>query len=72
MSLYNPPVHVNEIFNLNEYVSTLDEALSENDANTLYIRRNGIESVFVAINFINLQSFHNGLNIFDSNVSIKD
>ena len=55
MSLYNPPNHVNITFNLEEFVSSLDDALTEKDANTLYIRRNGIESVFVGIYFLNKQ-----------------
>lgn len=71
MSLYNAPEHVNHIFNLNEFVSTLDDPLTENDANDMYIRRNGTESVYVGINFINKQTFHDGLKVYN-NLSLKD
>ena len=71
MSLYNAPEHVNHIFNIEEYVSTLDNTLTERDANDLFIRRNGTESVYVGINFINKQTFHDGQAVYN-NLSIKD
>ena len=71
MSLYNYPTNLTEIFNDINYVTAKDEALSENEADDLYISRDGNELVNVRIQFKNQQIFGNGITLY-KNISLKD
>ena len=70
MSLYNYPTNLTEIFNDINYVTAKDEALSENEADDLYISRDGNELVNVRIQFKNQQIFGNGITLY-KNISLK-
>ena len=61
MALYPPPkrIPINEIFNLNDFVTVNEDPITEFEADDLYIKKNGTDVV-------------NSLLTFNSNISMND
>ena len=41
MSVYNPPLHINDVFNTTDYNSTNSSSLSQSNANASYLQKVG-------------------------------
>ena len=45
MSIYNPPLHINSVFNTTDYTTTNSSSVSQSDADSKYLKKVGIPCI---------------------------
>ena len=72
MATYDKPTTTNEVFNVSDFDASLEQSLTVSEADALYIKRNNTDAVNVIMSWINNQKFYSGINLYNSDLVLKD